>query len=173
MNPNDTILDLGCGELGLGGLNSENPITGFDLYEQPGFVGANRVRFVCGDATKPLEFADGEFDVVFSNSLIEHLPPASRDTFATQVRRVGKQYFVQTPARNFPVEPHYLIPFLQFMPESAARRLARFGAHQGPYESIHLLSKRELARLFPGARIVTEWVGPLPKSYMAVGPLHY
>lgn len=170
LEPDDTILDVGCGELGLGAFNTVNPITGLDLEPQPLYVGGNRVRLVHGDAGQPLDFADGEFDVVFSNSLIEHLPRDRRPTFAAEVRRVGGRYFVQTPARSFPIEPHYLIPFLQFMPDWLARRLARFGAPHGPYEPIHLLGKRELMRLFPDGRILTEWFGPFPKSYMAVGP---
>lgn len=67
---------------------------------------------VIGDGTR-LPFLDGSFDIVFSNSVIEHL--RNRDAqmqFASEVRRVGKCFFVQTPHRYFPIEPHYLTPLI-------------------------------------------------------------
>lgn len=169
LKPGDTVLDLGCGAIGLGTLNRENPITGVDLLEQLGYVGENRVRFVQADTTTRLPFEEDEFEVVFSNSLVEHLPLAGRGTFAEEVRRVGRRYFVQTPARSFPLEPHYLVPLVQFMPDSLARQAVKLGPHDGPYERIRLLDRAELAGLFPGAEILTERAGPLIKSYMAVG----
>jgi 2-polyprenyl-3-methyl-5-hydroxy-6-metoxy-1,4-benzoquinol methylase len=57
------------------------------------------------------------FDIVFSNSVIEHVGDAeSQQQFAHEIARVGRAYWVQTPNRRFPVEPHLLTPFLHFLP---------------------------------------------------------
>jgi hypothetical protein len=83
---------------------------------------------------------------------------------------VARRWFVQTPNRWFPIEPHVLLPFFQFLPRGLKRRLWRFGVSGEPYEDISLLDERELRALFPDAVILRERVGPLTKSLMAVGP---
>ena len=88
-----------------------------------------------------LPFGDGEFDVAFSNSVIEHVPPELQAKFASEVGRVADRYFVQTPNRYFPIEPHYQLPLFQFLPAQAAdgaqqALLARL-AGQGPLGGDH------------------------------------
>jgi len=74
-----------------------------------------------------LPFADKSFDIVFCNSLIEHLYTSERQqALANEIRRVGKSYYVQTPNRHFPVEPHYLAPFIHWLPKRWRRRLLPF-----------------------------------------------
>src|SRR4029077_17683516 len=71
-----------------------------------------------------LPFRDKSFDVVFSNSVIEHLgDPFRHEQFAREIARVGVRYFVQTPNRWFPVEHHLLTPLIHFLPWSWQRRL--------------------------------------------------
>jgi SAM-dependent methyltransferase len=168
LQESDRILDVGCGSAGLRALDASHDITGLDLRPQPRYAGGPE-RFVQGDALA-MPFADGEFDVAYCNSLIEHLEPADRSTLAAELGRVARRYFVQTPNRWFPIEPHVLLPLFQFLPRAVRRRLWRFGASGEDFHDIHLLGRRELARLFPEARILRERVGPLTKSYMAVGP---
>jgi len=69
---------------------------------------------IAGDARK-IEAEDSRVDVVFSNSVIEHVG-ANQDQMqmAQEVRRVGKRYFIQTPNKYFPLEPHFLFPLFQF-----------------------------------------------------------
>lgn len=166
-SPDASIVDVGCGEAGLAEFEPEARITGVDRIERPAYASGPR-RFVRADALR-LPFADGEFDIAYSNSLIEHIEPADRERFAAELRRVGRSYFVQTPNRWFPVEPHTLLPLFQLLPAPLRRRLWRLGVSKDPFEDIRLLDARELRRLFPDAEIVRERIGPLTKSLVAVG----
>ena len=78
--------------------------------------------FVSGDGCQ-LPFRDQSFEIVFSNSVIEHVgTPDQQRRFAHEIQRVGRRYWVQTPNRRFPVEPHLLTPLRPLATtESAAR----------------------------------------------------
>jgi SAM-dependent methyltransferase len=156
------IVDVGCGPLGLRALAPDLDVTGVDVVERPGYPGP----FVQADATHPLPFEDDEFDIAYSNSLIEHLPPAARPAFAQEVKRVARRWWVQTPAFSFPLEPHALLPFAHWLPPRARQRVWPFGV-AGEWEEIALLRRRELAELF-GEPVIAERVGPLAKSWIAV-----
>ena len=72
---------------------------------------------VKGDASDLSEYKDKEFDIVYSNSVIEHLfTKENQKKMADEVRRVGKNYYVQTPNYYFPIEPHWLFPLYHFFP---------------------------------------------------------
>jgi predicted SAM-dependent methyltransferase len=72
---------------------------------------------IVGDATDLSMFQENEFNVVFSNSVIEHLYTfANQKSMANEVIRVGTYHFIQTPNKLFFLEPHYLLPFIQFAP---------------------------------------------------------
>lgn len=72
---------------------------------------------MAGDATHMPQFGDQEFDIVFSNSVIEHVgDDHEQEKMAREIRRVGRAYFVQTPNLYFPMEAHFCYPFFQFMP---------------------------------------------------------
>ena len=142
---------------------------------QPGFDA------VQGDARDLSRYADRTFDIVFSNSVIEHLGPHFEDQrrMANEIRRVGKRYFVQTPNRYFPVEPHFLLPVFQFWPRSLRvwtithfnvgwyRRFVDEQAARREVESISLLSEKQVKQLFPDARIYREKFLGLTKSLVA------
>ncbi|HEX3519743.1 MAG TPA: class I SAM-dependent methyltransferase [Solirubrobacteraceae bacterium] len=157
------VLDVGCGRIGLRALEPQLDITGVDLAARPDYPGP----FVQADAAAGLPFADGEFDLVYCSSVIEHVPPPRRAAFAAEVRRVGRGWFVQTPARSFPLEPHALLPFAHWLPVAARRRYWRWGA-AGEWEEIELLGRREMERLFGPA--LPERFGPLVKSWVCVSP---
>ncbi|HTR72062.1 MAG TPA: class I SAM-dependent methyltransferase [Solirubrobacteraceae bacterium] len=161
LRPGARVLDVGCGALGLRGLEPDLDITGVDLAERPDYPGP----FVRADAAEGLPFAENEFDLIYSSSVIEHVPPARRASFASEVRRVGKGWFIQTPARSFPIEPHSLLPFAHWLPPRARRPYWRFGA-AGDWEEIQLLGRRELEALFGPAQ--AERFGPLVKSWVCV-----
>ena len=160
----ESVLDVGCGSVGLATLGVPGRVTGVDHGDRPGYPGEHFVR---ADA-RSLPFGDAEFAVAYSNSLVEHLPPADRDRVAAEMSRVGRRLFVQTPNRWFPIEPHALLPFVHWLPRTIGRRLWRLGVTGEPFDDIELLSARDMRRLFPGAEIVRERVGPLTKSLVAV-----
>ena len=86
---------------------------------------------------------------------------------------MGRRYFVQTPNRSFPIEPHYLFPFFQFLPHALQHWLHThfdIGTFKrtDPFGTIRLLTRRELRQLFPEANLVPERVGPFVKSWYAV-----
>jgi SAM-dependent methyltransferase len=155
------ILDVGCGTLGLRGLAGELDITGVDLVDRPDYPGP----FVQADAAERLPFADGEFDLAYANSVIEHVAPAQRPAFAAELRRVARGWYVQTPARSFPIEPHSLLPGAHWLPVALRRRYWRLGA-TADLEEIALLGRRELEALFGPAE--RERLGPFTKSWISV-----
>lgn len=134
--------------------------------------------YVQGDACA-MQFADNEFDVVFSNSVIEHVGEwARQQAMAHEVQRVGHSIWVQTPSRWFPWEPHYDLPFFQFWPLGLRLAVARWKYRRrnrsGSVEyaeaecrNTRLLSANEMHRLFPAAQLYRERIGPLVKSYVA------
>lgn len=124
--------------------------------------------------------ADGAYDLVFSNSVIEHVGGfAQREAFARAVHALAPRHWVQTPYRYFPVEPHFLFPGFQFLPLAARARVLRHWplVHSRPDSreralavalSVELLSRTELRVLFPGSKLVTERIAGVPKSLIAV-----
>jgi SAM-dependent methyltransferase len=161
LSPGDRVLDLGCGAIGLRALEPDLDITGTDLAEQPEYPGP----FVRADASVGLPFDDGEFDLVYCSSVIEHVPAGDREAFAAELRRVGRGWLVQTPAYSFPIEPHALLPGAHWLPAGARRNYWRLGA-AADWEDISLLRRAELESLFGPAR--AEWFGPLVKSWVAL-----
>lgn len=143
---------------------------------RPGFLG------VAGDARDLSDIRDGAFDVVFSNSVIEHVGDLDdQRAMASEIQRVGRRFFVQTPNRYFPLEPHFLFPGFQFLSvEARAQLLMRFRLGWYPRipdpararevaASIRLLTEAELRSLFPDATIHHERLAGLTKSLIATG----
>jgi hypothetical protein len=133
-----------------------------------------RLDSIVADA-RALPFDDQEFDLVFSNSVIEHVGGIEdQATMAAEVRRVGRSYLVQTPNRYFPIEPHYLFPpYAQFWPrrwrKALARLVVRAWVDAQPVDDIRLLNRNEMLRIFPEARLVRERFAGLTKSLTAIG----
>ena len=144
-------------------------------------VGSSEVDYVVGDG-RLLPFEDKSFDLVFSNSVIEHLGDfASQQLFAKEAVRVGIRYCVQTPNRWFPIDPHLFTPLIHFLPQSWQRRLVRnfttWGLVTRPtqeqcdelLQEVRLLGYREFKGLFPNAEIYRERFLGLTKSLVAIG----
>lgn len=139
---------------------------------------------ISGDACDLSRFNDNHFDIVFSNSVIEHVGDFNKQKeMANEVIRVGKGFYVQTPNYWFPVEPHFLFLGFQYMPlwlKVFLVRNLKLGWTDKTrdkkeaselIDSIQLLSKKQMRKLFPKAKIESEYFMGLVKSIMAIKPL--
>jgi 2-polyprenyl-3-methyl-5-hydroxy-6-metoxy-1,4-benzoquinol methylase len=118
-----------------------------------------------------LPFPDQSFDIVHCNSVIEHvLVPEHRARLASEIQRVGRNWFIQTPNRYFFFEPHTGLPFAQFLPEPLVRVLLRYMRRvwDGAL-GWRLLDKREILSLFPAGALIRERFLGLTKSLVVVG----
>jgi len=198
LDENTRLLDIGAE----GGTNIHRVLQGTRVRPENVYIadilpehveeGARRYGYVpvVISESGPLPFPDQYFDVVFCNSVIEHVTlPKSRvwkefstrrfreeslrrqRQFAAEVRRLGKQYFVQTPYRHFPIEAHSWLPFVAELPRwllIPVLRLAHFVWVTRPVPDWYLLDRAELAGLFGEAKIEEEKFCGLTKSLMAV-----
>ncbi len=137
-----------------------------------------------------LPFEDQFFDIVYSSSVIEHttVPKSEiwnlkngkafkkaaferQKEFAAEIIRLGKQYFVQTPSKTFPVESHTWLPVAGYLPREifvpALKLTNRFWIKKSEPD-FNLLGKKEMKILFPEAEIICESKFGLTKSIMAV-----
>ena len=163
-----SVLDVGADELafgegdGCGTLNFfeehypwPERITALGLQDGTGFRARYpEIRYVQGDACA-LPFEDGEFEIVFSNAVIEHVGDRERQRqLVSEAVRVGRRVFITTPNRRFPIEVHTRLPLVHWLPDSLAHR-AYHRVGKSFATEIHLLSKGSFRALFPGrVRIV-------------------
>jgi len=114
-----------------------------------------------------LPFPDKSFDIVYSNAVLEHLPtPEHVERFATEVQRVGKGWFVTTPNFWYPIEPHYHLPYVQFLPEESQRKLVKV-LGKVPYDNLRLLTRGEMRRLFKEGEVIASRVTFYPETLIA------
>lgn len=176
-----TILDVGGTTYNWRFINSQpkitivniSPLRDWDDHKEQ-FI------FVIVDGTA-LSFKDRSFDIAYSNSVIEHLGTwENQEKFAQEIGRVGKAYYVQTPAKEFLFEPHLLTPFIHWLPKNFQSRLLRnftlWGIITRPsHEYIdqflnetRMLTFHEFQSLFQDAEIIREKFLFFTKSYIAV-----
>lgn len=175
-------------EMNLKHLESLDRIARIDIYnlsvESPARhrFGNVEIEEKHGNATQLHEVADKQYDVAFSNSVIEHVGNLQQQRcFAREMRRIASGYMLQTPNRFFPLEPHFYVPFFPFIPLSFRTWMHRrfcLGWHvREPDElqaridcdSVRLLTRRELSLLFADAEIHAERLGGLVKSFIVIG----
>ncbi len=177
-----TVLDVGGSELIWQFAKVRPKLTFLNLLPA---VDRNQrgAALVAGDG-RMLPFEDNAFDIVFSNSTIEHVGTFSdQQQFASEIARVGKRYWVQTPDRRFPFEMHVMLPFVHYLPPKWQRAIVtRFTGWEMlvPHtqdirrdylkhflHELRLLDAKELQALFPSAQIGRERFLGLPKSLIA------
>jgi hypothetical protein len=151
-----------------------------DIGWRPERLPDHRIRALVADG-RSLPFAENAYDIAYSNSVIEHVGSwDDQRRFAREILRVAGAVWVQTPAYECPIEPHYLLPFVHYLPRSMQKRIVRFsiwGLLERPspakvaamVDTTRLLRRKEMAELFPGCEIMTERLFLVfPKSYIAV-----
>lgn len=157
--------------------NEEVEITLVNLHETK--TAYSNITSYKGDARNLSELADKSFDIAFSNSVIEHVGDYKDQTLMVrEMQRLAPRLYLQTPNYYFPLEPHFLFPFYQFLPLRAKvwlimnfqlgwypkysdKRLATSTA-----KSITLLKYKKIKELFPKARIFRERILGLTKSFV-------
>lgn len=175
------LLDIGGTPFNWSMIEARPRITMVNIKGEVGQRGNIDMRL--GDATC-LGFEDMSFDLVYSNSVIEHVGgPEKVRAFAAEVRRLAPAYYVQTPNKWFPIEPHCFGLILHWLPMPIRRRLYRWlsisGLRNKPNQAqidrylrgIDLLTRGRLRELFPDAEIIAErvWFFPfVPKSFVVV-----
>lgn len=120
-------------------------------------LGQGAMRLVAGDGCM-LPFPSQAFDWVFSNAVIEHVGgPEKQQAFANEIRRVARiGYFVCTPNKYFPIEPHTYLPLYQFLSVGLQRKVVRFApGTMRQFEEIHLLCAKTMKSIFPEAQVIS------------------
>ena len=156
--PETTVLDVGVTDAPFGSGSTDNFFEA--MYPWPGRItavgntGLERFRHAFPLVTvvqadgRELPFADGSFDLAFSNAVVEHVA-GGRDgqrRFVHELCRVAGRVFVTTPNRFFPLEVHTLLPFAHWLPHGPRERLIRL---RGFVDVLDPLGPRELTSLFP------------------------
>ena len=170
--PETTVVDVGVTDATFGAGSTDNffealypwpeQVTGVGRTELDRFAAAfPQVRAVRADG-RDLPFANAEFDLGFSNAVVEHVA-GGRDgqrQFVHELCRVAGRVFVTTPNRRFPLEVHTLLPFVHWLPKAPRERLLPFDDVLDP------LSATDLAALFPyRVRVINTGM-----TLIAIGP---
>lgn len=138
-------------------------------------------KFVEGDGCSLSAYQDNSFNIVHSNSVIEHVGDWERMvSFAREVRRLAPNYFIQTPNFWFPIEPHWMTPMFHWLPKPVRvglvmrfslgfwKRCGTVDEAVRQVENARLLDKKMFGWLFKDAQIITERMFFLPKSLVAI-----
>ena len=179
LNKPITLLDIG-GKInfwenrGLAG-NNDYKITVLNIEKEKSNY--SNINCLIGDATNLNQFKNKSFDIVHSNSVIEHLYNfENQKKMVSEIMRVGKKHIVQTPNKYFFLEPHYLLPFFDIIPKKlkyfilTKTKLSRLKKWDKKFasqyiEEIRLLSLKEMKELFPNSKIYFEKFLGMNKSF--------
>jgi hypothetical protein len=143
-------------------------------------VGSVSLHIYAGDALDRSSMRQAQYDIVYSNSVIEYVGSLrSQRNMAAVIQDLGHHYWVQTPAKSFPLEPHFYLPFFPYLPLSV-RTLLHTRYDLGfmkknenwleariDCEETRLLTRAELQSIFVGCQILEEKMLGLCKSYIA------
>jgi hypothetical protein len=172
-----TVLDLG-GDVRAWRISGVRPKHLILLNIFPQEVEEDWITPLVGDACEPPDLPAA--DLVYSNSVIEHVGGHHRRAQFAEVVRRCERYWVQTPARGFPVEPHFMFPGLQYLPRGAQATLVtkwpvgNYAKVTDRSEAlsylldIELLSADEMRFYFPDAELYKERFAGLTKSFVAI-----
>lgn len=113
-----------------------------------------KVKFVQYDG-KLFPFDDKEFDVCWSNAVIEHVGNYEKQLmFMKEIKRVAKAAFITTPNKYFPIEVHTRTPLLHFLPKKIFDKyLILVGKKWAAGNYMNLLSLKDLKKILAAADI--------------------
>jgi len=168
------ILDLG-GQPEI--WDTVKPSLAITCINLPGIAKSNHpthheITYIEGDACSMPCFKKGEFDLIFSNSVIEHVGGQKKQLqFADEVLRLSENYWIQTPSIYFPIEAHCGMPFWWLYPKwlrtyFLSRWSEKLPAWSEMVATTTVLSKQQVTKLFSGCKIKIEWL-IFPKSIIA------
>jgi len=186
-NPSEdtTILDVGGTPFTWELTNVKSKITLLNIQiPQNAESYLHNYSFIKGDGCS-LNYNNRYFEIAFSNSVIEHVGTyADQKKFAKEIRRVGKKIWVQTPSRNFIIEPHLITPLIHFILPLLSVKYQKYllknftvwGLIARPtskqindfLNNTRLLNYTEMKKLFPDCEIYKEKFFFLTKSYIAI-----
>lgn len=182
-----TVIDVGGRELYWDNVSLEN-VARIDIFnlndeelaytgQETAKQGGTEFRNLIGNGCALSDVADASYDIYHSNSVIEHVGDwPNMERFAAEAVRVAPAGWMQTPAWEFPVEPHLRQPFIHWVSRPLQRKFMRrpeWMKHASVSEcrayidDINLLSRAEVSALFPGAELWTERFFGFAKSYVA------
>lgn len=172
-----TILDVGGTPQNWRLIVAQPQITLLNLPGRQPTAMPSNMQAQVGDGCA-MEFADAAFDIVFSNSVVEHVGTwEDQQRFAREVQRVGQSYYVQTPNKWFPLEPHVITLGVHWLPHRWQRRVLPYTCLSAIVRrgtpwldrylgSVRLLTYAECRTLFPNADIQRERFLGLTKSFV-------
>lgn len=187
VNDSTRILDLGGTTFNWELIKSKPSITIVNILEPPENMPSN-INWIKGDAIELMKDSK-DFDICFSNSVIEHVGShehglenfiSRQKQFASCIRNAAENYYVQTPNYWFPIEPHLLTPFIHWLPVGFQINIARYFSFWGLLarpdketietfiNEICLLDKNRFRNLFPDSELIIERFFGLPKSFIAI-----
>ena len=115
------------------------------------------LKYLKIEPNEALPFKNKQFDISFSNAVIEHVGNTdSQQRFISELRRVSRAFFITTPNRWFPIEMHTMLPFIHYLPATWWRKIMgilryKFYSHE---TSLNLLDKQTLLQLFPSDKTI-------------------
>jgi hypothetical protein len=139
---------------------------------------SNSIKTIKGDARNMKMYFNKSIDIVFSNSVIEHVGNFSdQKLMAKEILRIGKKYWIQTPNKHFPIELHFCFPFLQYLPRNFQELIVQYWPFSfskklgldpiNELKNLRLITYSEMKILFPDSIIIKEKFMGFTKSLIA------
>lgn len=142
-------------------------ITALGIEDAPNFKkNFPEVKVVLYDGNY-FPFEDKEFDIAWSNAVIEHVGEYDKQLlFLSELIRTSKSIFITTPNRWFPIEVHTRLPFLHYLPKKYFDKMLRFigqGWASGDY--MNLLSVNDVRKMLKELNIKNYIIGKNKKFF--------